>query len=80
MTTNQVPSRRKIANRIIKTLGAFGALAVVWVVLHLTASVANPFGVVSLLAGIAFLSMMVALLANLVVASSLLWRREPASK
>lgn len=74
MTTRQATSRRKIANRLIKTLGAFGTFAAIWVLLDLTAGVVNPLGLVSLLAGIAFLSAAIALLANLVVASSLLWR------
>lgn len=73
-------TKQETLDWLTKTLGAFATLATVWVVLHLTASVTNPFGLVSSLAGLAFLSMMVALLANLVVASSLLRRRETASR
>lgn len=79
MTTRQTTSRRTIANRLIKTLGAFGTFAAIWVLLDLTAGVVDPLGLVSLLAGVAFLSAAVALLANLVVASSLLRWRETAS-
>lgn len=80
MINKRTTNRRVIADRLIKTLGAFGIFSVIWVVLHLTANVANPFGLVSLLAGVAFLSMTIALLANLVVASSLLRQPETASQ
>lgn len=72
MTTGQRATRRKIANRLIKTLAAFTISAVIWVVLYHIASVIDPLGLISSLAAIAFLSAAVALLANLVVASSLL--------
>jgi fatty acid desaturase len=71
MTTNRT-NRRTIANRLIKTLGAFTIFASIWVVLYHIASVIDPLGLISSLAAIAFLSAAVALLANLVVASSLL--------
>lgn len=80
MTIKQTTNRQVIADRLIKTLGAFGSLAAVWVILYLTASVVDPLGLVSLLAWIVFLAMMIALLANLVVASSLLRQPETASQ
>lgn len=72
MTSEQRTTRQEIADRIMKTLGAFAILATVWITLDLTASVVDPFGVISLLAGVSFLLVAIALLANLVVASSLL--------
>lgn len=74
MTTKQMLFRQKIADRLITSLGAFVTLAVLWVALHQTANVVDPFGVVSLLAGVSFLSAIVALLSVIVVASSLLRR------
>lgn len=74
MSTERATTRRKIADRRITSLGAFATLAVVWVVLELTARVADPFGVLSLLAGASFLSTLIALFGVIVVASSLLRR------
>lgn len=73
-------TKQETLDWLAKTLGAFGTFAAVWVILYLTANVVDPLGLVSSLAWIAFLSMMVALLANLVVASSLLRWRETASQ
>jgi hypothetical protein len=56
------------------TLGTFVTLAVLWAVLHQLADVIDPFGMVSLLAGVSFLSAIVALLSVIIVASSLLGR------
>lgn len=74
MTTRQTKTRREIADQLQTTLGAFGVFTIVWVLLHLTADVINPFGLLSLLAGVSFLSAIVALLALIIVASSLLRR------
>lgn len=67
-------TRRKIADQLQTTLGAFGAFTIVWGLLYLIAEVIDPFGLLSLLAGVFFLSAIVALLALFVVASSLLRR------
>lgn len=72
MTTKRVTSRQNVADRLITTLGTFVSLAVAWIVLHLTADVIDPFGLLSLLAGVSFLLAIVALLGVLVVAGSLL--------
>lgn len=74
MTTEQTKTRRKIADQLQTTLGAFGAFTIVWGVLYLIAEVVDPFGLLSLLASVFFLSAIVALLALFVVASSLLRR------
>ncbi len=64
-------SKRETIDLLMKSLGAFTALAVAWVVLDLTAGVVNPAGIVSLLAGGAFLFAVLTLVAFIVVASSL---------
>lgn len=72
MATKQMTAKQKTIDRLMKSLGAFVALAVIWVVVDLTANVVNPFGLLSLLAGLLFLLTLTALLAIVVVASSLL--------
>lgn len=72
MTAEQTKTRREIADQLQTTLGAFGVFTIVWVLLHLTAEIIDPFGLLSLLAGASFLSAVGALLVLIVVASSLL--------
>jgi hypothetical protein len=65
-------SKQETIDLLMKSLGAFTALAVAWVVLDLVAGAVNPFGAISLLAALAFLSAMVSLFGVLAVASTLL--------
>jgi hypothetical protein len=74
MTFGQPKTRREIADQLQTTLGAFGVFIIAWGLLYLIADVFDPFGLLSLLAGASLLAAIVALLALLVVASSLLRR------
>lgn len=74
MTFERPKTRREIADQLQTTLGAFGAFIIAWGLLYLIADIFDPFGLLSFLAGVSFLSAIVALLALLVVASSLLRR------
>lgn len=74
MTTERTKSRRRIANQLQTTLGAFGLFTIVWGLLYLIADIVDPFGLFSLLAGVSLLAAIVAFLALAVVASSLLRR------
>jgi hypothetical protein len=64
-------SKRETIDLLMKSLGAFTALAVAWVVLDLAAGVVNPFGAISLLAGLALLSAIVSLVGVVAVAGTL---------
>lgn len=72
MTTEHTKNRQQIADQLQTALGAFGLFTIGWVVLERVATVADPFGLLSLLAGASLLSAIVALLALVAVASSLL--------
>ena len=67
-------TKQETLDWLMKSLGAFTTFAVIWVVLDLLADVVNPFGLLSFLAGISFLSALVALFGILVGAGAFLRR------
>lgn len=54
MTTEQMTSKQDTVDKIVKSLGAFVALAFIWVATDFTSQFVNPFGLFSLLAAILF--------------------------
>lgn len=72
MTTEKMASKQETVDTIVKSLGAFVALAFVWGILNLLSGVVNPFGLLSVLATISFL-LTVAALCYVVISSGTLY-------